>query len=174
MVKKYLEGDRIRLEKFCSKHITDEYISWLNDFEINKHLCVGRIPVSKEYISEITDGIRFAIIVRGDEYIGTITLHRVDWIIRRAEIGYLIGNKKFWGKGVTSEAINIVTDYAFNRLGLNKIVAKTVEGNIGSEKVLEKNGYRKYGVEPQEYWLEGKFLDLNLYYILSEWGLYGK
>jgi RimJ/RimL family protein N-acetyltransferase len=173
---KYLVGQKVRLEKFCDKHLTDKYISWLNDFEINKYLCVGRLPISKSEVSILSgdNDIRFAIITSEknltEEFVGTISLHKIDWIARRAEMGYMIGNKRFWGKGVASEAISLVTDYGINRLGLNKIVAGVVEGNNGSVRVLEKNGYKKYATEYQEYWLEGKFLDSHKFFILAEWG----
>jgi len=173
---KYLVGQKIKLEKFCDKHITDEYISWLNDSEVNRYLCVGRIPVSKSDVS-VPSGdkdIRFAIIAKRKKYIGTISLHKIDWIDRRGEIGYIIGDKSFWGKGVASEAISLVTAYGINRLGLNKIVAGVIEGNTGSMKVLEKNGYKEHAIEYQEYWLEGKFLDLHKFYILAEWRQHDK
>lgn len=160
----------INLVKFTKEHITDEYIGWLNDQEITRYMETGRFPISKDDIV-IPDGrnnIRFAIFTN-DLYIGTISIHKIEWVSRRAEIGYMIGNKEFWGCGVATEAIKLITDYGINRLGLNKIIAGTVEGNIGSEKVLEKNGYKKYAVEPQEYFLNGKFLDLNKHYILAEW-----
>ena len=102
-------------------------------------------------------------------YVGTISLYSIDWIARKGEVGYMIGDKYHWGCGVATEAVGLVTDYGFNRLNLNKITASVVKGNEGSAKVLLKNGYKQYGTVPEDYYLEGKYLDAERFYKLQEW-----
>lgn len=167
----YLVGQKIRLVKFTERFVTDDYIGWLNDHDISKYLCTGRLPISKAdiVVPSGDSNLRFAIITVGqefDEYIGTISLHDIDWISRRGEVGYLIC-KEFWGKGIASEAVQLVTDYAFNRLNLHKVEAGVVEGNIGSVKVLEKNGYKEYGRIPDSHYLEGKYHNVIRFYKLN-------
>lgn len=182
----YLVGPRIKLVKFTDCHITDQYIEWLNSHTINRYLYVGRLPISKDEIN-IKEGDKdlvFAVLsnIKLDseagtlvelneyqEYIGTVSLHRIDWISRRGEIGYMIGSSAHWGIGMATEVVEIITNYGFSRLNLNKITASVVDYNIGSEKVLTKNGYNKYCTSPQEYYLEGKYLDVSCFYKLQEW-----
>lgn len=176
----FLIGNKVKLIKFTKENVTDEYIGWLNDPEVNKYLCTGRFPVTKDDIC-IYSGEKnflFAIMARsfvcGDEsdeyndYIGTISLHNIDWITRKGEVGYMIGNKKYWGKGIATEIIGLITEYGFNRLNLNKLYAGVVEGNAGSEKALQNNGFKHYACVPQEYFLNGKYLDVNMYYKIQE------
>jgi RimJ/RimL family protein N-acetyltransferase len=181
----YLKGEKIRLVKFTDKFITAEYVSWLNDHTINRYLCTGRLPVTTKdmYAPDDDSNLMFAImsnvgIDSGGQrfvdrdyvhYIGTLSLHDINWIDRRGEVGYLVGSKKHWGLGVATEAIGLVTDYAFNRLNLNKVSAGVVEGNTGSSRALEKNGYKQCYTIPQDYFLEGKFLDGVVFYKLQEW-----
>jgi len=59
-----------------------------------------------------------------------------------AEIGYWLG-EPFWGKGIITKAVTLVTGYGFNQLGFIRIHTGIFEYNIASMRVLEKNGYRK-------------------------------
>jgi len=146
MILKYLESDRVRLHKFTERYMTAEYFGWLNDHEITRYLCVGRVPVAKADVFAPTGDkdLMFSIIHKDngiEKYVGTCSLHKIDWIARRGECGYMIGDRACWGKGLATEVVGLVTDYAFNRLGLNKVTAGVVGGNEGSCRVLEKNGY---------------------------------
>ena len=181
----YLKGEKIHLVKFTDKFITPKYVCWLNDHDINRYLCTGRFPVAHKDMFAPNDdrNLMFAIMsniaINNDgslfkdkdyvHYIGTLSLHDISWIDRKGEIGYMIGSKEHWGMGIATEAIGLVTDYAFNRLNLNKVSAGVVDGNIGSSKALEKNGFKKYGIVPQDYFLEGKFLDGIRFYKLQGW-----
>lgn len=170
---KYISGDKISLYKFDKSFITEEYIAWLNDRETTRYLKTGRFPVAEEDI-EIPSGkdcIRFSIVandVTEEKYVGTITLHRIDWINRNGEIGYLIGDKKYWGKGMATEAIRLICEYAFYYLNLKKIIARVESENIGSMKVLEKNGFKLFGINPQNFFLDGKYLDTHMFYKLRD------
>jgi RimJ/RimL family protein N-acetyltransferase len=168
---KYLKSDRISLYKFTDRHITSEYLGWLNDHEVSKYLCTGRLPVTKDDVFSPTGekNLLFAVVYtenNASKYIGTISLHSIDWIARKGEVGYMIGDRNYWGKGVATEIIGLISNYAFDRLGLNKVTAGVVEGNIGSVKALEKNGFTQYGTNPQDYYLCGEFLGTHLFYKL--------
>nr|WKN39619.1 GNAT family N-acetyltransferase [Tunicatimonas sp. TK19036] len=84
-----------------------------------------------------------------------------------AEIGYWIG-KPYWGKGYASEAAQLVVDYAFNTLDLNRIEAHAMVENIGSSRVLTKLGMREEGYHPQLIKKFGEFKDVKTYGLLRE------
>jgi RimJ/RimL family protein N-acetyltransferase len=82
----------------------------------------------------------FAIVVAG-EAVGGIGLILKDDVFRRsAEIGYWLG-EDFWGRGIVTEAVRAVTDYAFDTFDICRVYAGVFEWNPGSMKVLEKAGY---------------------------------
>jgi len=180
----YLRGERIRLYKFTDRYITPQYIEWLNDHSINKYLCVGRTPIAMEDVTAPRgqNEMRFAILSNigadpGDNifedhdfvhYIGTASFSSIDWISRRAEIGYLIGEKTHWGLGIATETIKLLSEYGFGRLGMHKIEAGVVDGNTGSSRALEKNGFTKYGSAPEDHYLDGKFLDTHRFYKIGD------
>jgi len=180
----FLTGNRIKLVKFTNRFVVAKYIDWLNDQEVNKYLFAGRMPISKDEVGNRNDShnIMFAIMsnVHYDngklyeddnfsEFIGTISINTVDWINRKGEIGYMIGERTHWGLGIATEAVNLVSDYALHRLNLHKVEAGVVAGNIGSIRVLEKNGFKECGVIPQDYWADGKYNDTHRFYKLQEW-----
>jgi len=61
-----------------------------------------------------------------------------------AEIGYWIG-EPFWGKGITTAAVGLIVDYGFKTLSLQRIFASVFEGNVASQRVLEKCGFELEG-----------------------------
>lgn len=66
---------------------------------------------------------------------------RTDIYRCTAELGYWIG-EPFWGRGVASEAVRLVTETAFARdPGLVRVFAEVFVHNTASQRVLEKNGF---------------------------------
>jgi ribosomal-protein-alanine N-acetyltransferase len=87
----------------------------------------------------------FAIEFEGS-FCGVIGLiGQSDIYKKTAEIGYWIG-EPFWNKGIATKAVNLITGYGLNQLAFLRIHTGVFEYNIGSMRVLEKNGYKKDGV----------------------------
>lgn len=67
---------------------------------------------------------------------------------KEAEVGYWIG-VPFWGKGLVSEAVQCLMQYAFDTLELEKLWGGYYYGNDQSKRVLEKCGFKyKYSTKP--------------------------
>ena len=62
-----------------------------------------------------------------------------------AEIGYWL-SESLWGRGITTEAVVLVTGYAFERLNMLRIFALPFADNLASRRVLEKAGYVFEGI----------------------------
>jgi ribosomal-protein-alanine N-acetyltransferase len=102
------------------------------------------------------------------ELIGAIGINIQDDVNRySAEIGYWIA-EPFWRKGIATNALKKFTDYTFNNFDINRIFANVFEGNLGSEKVLLKSGYKKEATLKQAVYKGGKFLDQYIYAILKK------
>ena len=81
------------------------------------------------------------------EFIGTIDLHKMDTVLKKAAIGYII-NQKYWNQGLTTEANRAVIELAFEKIGMNKLTALHDKDNPASGKVMEKSGMRFSHEEP--------------------------
>ena len=62
-----------------------------------------------------------------------------------AEVGYWLG-EAYWGRGIVTEALTLVTAYLFDELNLLRLFALPFADNQASMRVLEKAGYVKEGV----------------------------
>src|SRR5437764_2820360 len=84
--------------------------------------------------------VDFAIVVDGDAVGGIgVELGR-DVFLRSAEVGYWLG-EPYWGRGIATEALRAVTEYAFATFDLCRLQAGVFEWNPASMRVLEKAGY---------------------------------
>ena len=81
------------------------------------------------------------------EFIGTIDLLKLDTVLKKATIGYII-NQKYWNQGLTTEANRAVIELAFEKIGMNKLDAFHDKDNPASGKVMEKSGMRFSHEEP--------------------------
>ncbi len=85
-------------------------------------------------------------IVADDAFCGVIGLVSQQDVHRKtAEIGYWLG-EPFWGQGIASQAVALVTQYGFEQLELLRIYAGVFAYNHASKRVLEKNGYQLEGI----------------------------
>ena len=55
-------------------------------------------------------------------------------------LGYWL-DEEYWGQGIITEAINEVVKYATKGFSVKKFYADTIDNNVGSQKVLLKNGF---------------------------------
>ena len=99
--------------------------------------------------------------------IGAIGLHDLNYIIKKAELGYWLG-EDYQGKGVMSEAVNAVLGFAFSKLKLNRIEAHVFTENIPSAKLLYKFGFQKEGTFRQSGYSKAakKIYDEDFYALL--------
>lgn len=75
-------------------------------------------------------------------HLGNIKLGPINWHHRLGDIGVIVGRKEFWGKGLASQAIALLRDFAFSRVGLYTLTAGCYGNNAGSARAFEKAGFR--------------------------------
>jgi ribosomal-protein-alanine N-acetyltransferase len=92
------------------------------------------------------------------EKLGSIGLKIVNHEARTAEVGFMI-KKSVQGKGFAGEALNLLKDYAYNDLNLNKLVAFCSMNNTGSFKLLEKSGFVREGCLQQNSIINNTYVD---------------
>lgn len=140
---------------------------------------IGRYPVkelseAKEYIQRIHDGfeekkgISWKICEQGtDKFIGYIGFWSIDYNHFRTEIGYGL-NPNYQQKGYLTEALNALTNYVFNELGIHSIEANADVQNIATIKLLEKCGFEKEAHFKENFFFDGKFLDSAIYSLVKK------
>jgi len=100
--------------------------------------------------------------------VGGIGIRLKDDIYRRsAEIGYWLG-ESYWGRGIATEALHALTDYAFAHFDLCRIYADVFDWNPASMRVLEKAGYTCEGRLRKGATKDGQTIDAFLYAAVRE------
>ena len=114
---------------------------------------------------ESFSGIRWAI--RSKEtgmLIGTCGFNSWSGKMRNATIGYDL-MPEYWNKRITTEAVSEIIGAAFFGLlpcgPLHRIQADTIPGNIASEKVLLKLGFKEEGTRRECLYLRGAYHDMK-------------
>lgn len=98
--------------------------------------------------------------------VGNIGFTVKDDIYRyNAEIGYWVG-EEYWGRGIMTEAIPIMTDYIFANFQVNRIFACVLEGNMASMRVLTSAGYQQEAIHRKAAVKNNQYLDEYVYAIL--------
>lgn len=79
-----------------------------------------------------------------------------------AELGYWLA-EPFWGRGIMTRAVQCVTAYAIEALGLHRVYAEPYAHNVASARVLEKAGYVREGIMRSSAFKDGTICDQLLY-----------
>lgn len=171
-----LESDNFYLRNITLDDCNENYLSWMNDSEINRFLesrfSVHSIDSLKSFVNSMNDSdnnFLFAIIDKcSDKHIGNIKLGNVHPVHKYADIGLIIGDKSYWNKGIATKAIGIICEYAFQELNLRKVFAGVYETNIGSIKAFEKNGFKRAYVKRDTYFFEDKYIDAIVFELYNK------
>lgn len=102
-----------------------------------------------------------------NEFVGMIGFHEWDFKDKKTEIGYWLA-KDYTGRGIMTDAVRALCDFAINTLELNRIVIRCAVGSKHSCAVATRLGFRHEGVIRQSNNLNGKLVDMNLYALLAE------
>lgn len=103
------------------------------------------------------------------KFIGTISYNYIDWQNGSTSIGYWL-DPACQGKGIMTTAIQVMIDYAFYTLGLNRIEIRAATHNKKSRAIPERLRFQKEGVIRQGEWLRDHYEDLIVYGLLArEW-----
>lgn len=162
----FLQGKRLYLRP-VERNDIPLLQKWINDPEVRKYLS-NSFPLSLtdeekyfERISNISKNeVTLAVVRKKDDVLlGSIGLHRIDYVNGIATTGSMYGRKSEWNKGYATEAKMILLEYAFLTLNLRKICSTAICGNIGSIKHNMNCGYKKEGIRKSHYFREGKYHD---------------
>jgi ribosomal-protein-alanine N-acetyltransferase len=163
---------RLELKTLDATNMSPHYLSWLQDTEVTQYLEIRHAPpLSNEALLASVDKVNadphsllLGIFLKdADKHIGNIKIGPINAAHKRADIGFLIGEKNCWGQGFGSEAIVALAEYAGTGLGLEKLTAGCYEQNIGSAKVLTKAGFVNDARLPRHAIFGGKRVDVFLF-----------
>jgi len=164
-----LAGARLHLRPLRAADVSDSYVGWLNDPLVNRFLESRFQPQTTETVKAFVERAEadaathlYAIVLSEGRHIGNIKLGPIDAPHERGDIGIMIGDRTCWGMGYATEAIAMLTEWAFADLRLHKVTAGAYASNAGSIKAFERAGYAVEAVRRAHYRDDGAWTDAVL------------
>lgn len=147
-----MKTSRLTLVSVGSEHVAD-FRRVMDDPDMGKHTNVPCQPSEKRAtgfvnwmmrMNESGKGRAWATVYH-DEVIGFIRLNKIDKRTSSASLGYET-SKRYWGQGLTTEAVKEVVRFCHHGLQLHRLEAWVYDGNDASAKVLKKAGFVHEGI----------------------------
>lgn len=123
-------------------------------------LAAARAELDEYILGKFADrtGLRWGLVLKeggalheagslreGGALIGSVGFYDYDAEVRSMEIGYDL-DPAFWGRGLMTEALTTILDFAFERLDVNRAQAIAMPRNRASRRLLERLGFTREGV----------------------------
>jgi RimJ/RimL family protein N-acetyltransferase len=172
----FLRGQRVSLRPLTPGDLDGPYVEWLNDAEVTRYLETGTFPSTREMLAEYvrrvtTDerNVMLAVIANDTgRHIGNVKLGPIHWVHRTAAMGIMIGEKASWGRGYGREAVSLIVQYGFFRLGLHRITLGVFADHAAAIRIYERLGFKVEGTLREELFRDGRFHDKLVMGVLRE------
>lgn len=148
--------DEVAIHSYASNRDVSRFIGWelKNTLEDTHNYLIEMLRRESAHTH-----LYASVLIKGTStLVGTVMLFNFDTVANQAEIGYVF-HQDYWGKGYASEAVALMDRFAQETLGLHRLHARVVSGNMGSARVLEKNGFVLEGRLRDHYRIEGQYYD---------------
>ncbi|MBL7164571.1 MAG: GNAT family N-acetyltransferase [Anaerolineales bacterium] len=173
----YGKGIRLRA---IEKDDLPLFVEWLNDPEVRHGLMIY-LPLSQAEEQRWFEAMlkrpqeEHPLMIEIEEQeqwipIGNCGLFDINWRVRSAEVGIVIGEKSYWNQGHGTKAMRLLLRHGFKTLNLNRIFLRVYEHNSRAARAYEKTGFVHEGRMRQAHFHEGQYLDAIIMSVLrSEW-----
>jgi RimJ/RimL family protein N-acetyltransferase len=147
-------------------------LRWRNNPAVNRYLTGlyrTREDITAWYERITSDG---NTLMRGIAYngmlVGYSVVEGVDPVLRKCEVGVVIGEPHLWGKGLGKYVAQHLLQYCFAHLHLHRVLAVIARGNTRSERLFQHLGFTHEGTLRDATMIDGKFTDLLCYSMLED------
>ena len=146
-----IKGERIVIREKRPEDIPDEY-AWRIDEELSRLDATRPLNMSYEdfyryskedisFPSAISK--RLAVDTDDGRHIGNIMYYDLDRRKGEAELGIMIGEKRYWSQGYGTEIVGVILAYLFKEIRLNRVYLHTLSWNFRAQRCFAKAGFRE-------------------------------
>jgi RimJ/RimL family protein N-acetyltransferase len=174
-----LHGSRIMLREYRRDDLP-WMNQWVNDPDIVCHLSdiflyPHPLQATEAYLDAILDGSsdsRGFVIAdpETEAYIGQVNLDSIDWKNRVGKLGIVIGSAEALGQGYGTEAMNLIMDFSFLELNLNRLELEVYDYNERAIRSYLRCGFRQEGRLRERQFKNGRYVDvIQMGLLRSDW-----
>ena len=147
----FITGEKVILREKRIEDAADDF-AWRTDEELAKLDATRPLNMSysdfQRYVKEEIDAPnprskRLAIDTADGKHIGNFMYYDIDLRRGEAELGIMIGDREYWGKGYGTDTIKAVQDYIFTNTPLTRVYLHTLEWNERARRSFAKAGLRE-------------------------------
>lgn len=172
-----LRGERVYLRPLEPEDV--ELIhGWYEDARVQT--LMGDLPLSlaarrRRYEDVVTsdgpDLFRFVIcLLEDDRAIGRSDLFHIDRTNGSCALGIAIGDPELWSQGLGSDAVNVLVDFAFGQLRLERVWLDTGDANTRAQAAYRKAGFTLEGRLRHAFYQDGRWSDeVRMAMLRDEW-----
>ena len=141
------EDAGIFIRPLIAADITPRYLSWFDDAQVTRFLEAKHLKAEDalEFLEwGLKNGLRHMFAVcdaKTGLHIGNVKLGDFNLKSGTSDLVTVIGDRDYWGRGIATLAIRIVTNLAFEKYGIRKLSAGIYSDNIGSIKAYSRAGW---------------------------------
>ena len=148
-----VEGKKVALREKRISDASNDY-SWNTDEELSRLDAAKPLKLTFQqallfYEEELTfpppRRRRFAIETLDGMHIGNSMYYDINEAKGEAELGIMIGDRRFWGKEYGTEAVGLLLDHIFTNTALRRVHLHTLDWNTRAQKSFEKAGFVSIG-----------------------------
>lgn len=154
----YYQDEQIQIRDIVKEDVIYLF-SWSIDGEINQFdprplpkntedLTNECIKFCQRFESLIVNevGYKYFMITNHEEIpIGFVNLFNINQEKQNGEMGFCIGDKRYFRQGLATKAVKIALEYIFSRIKLKQVYIETSHDNIPAIKLSEKCGFQYQG-----------------------------
>ena len=170
-----LKGKNVNLTA-VEKSDLQQLKEWRNNLDFRKNFREYR-EINDEmqniwfnkFVIEDKNTIMFSIRdAANNELLGCCGLCYINWVNRNADLSFYIGKDNLYADDIyAKDAVNVLINYGFNELGLNKIWTEIYEFDSKKINFLQNYGFKKDGQLRENYFYDGKWWDSFIFSILK-------
>lgn len=147
-------GRRVILRRKRLSDAKDDY-TWRSDEELASYDAVPPIRMSfSDFLASLQVQLRYpdpakrsyAIEDEAGRHIGNAMYYNLREAMGEAELGITIGDRRYWGQGYGSDAVQALVKLVFREKGLRRMFLHTLDWNVRAQRCFQKAGFVARGL----------------------------
>ncbi|NLM18646.1 MAG: GNAT family N-acetyltransferase [Clostridiaceae bacterium] len=167
MLELNLTTKRLKIKRFCENDI-DQVFNLFQNQEVLYYYLPDQIEtITKTDLADFlsdwdddTNSFLFSCFLQ-EELVAIFSLE--DFLLKqsRTECGIALVDQKFYGKGYATEIVAAMVEFLFNKINLNRIYIRYIEGNVRSYRLFSKLGFKHEGCLREHVKRNSRYLNMN-------------